>query len=211
MKNLIIIGARGAGREARDVAKASRGYGTEWIIKGFLDDKKDALDGFKGFEPILASVEDYMPQENDVFICPLGNPEYKKKYSGIITAKGGKFLNLIPPSCELNENIKMGQGVIINNFSAVSAGAEIGDMVTIQSHVIVGHDAKIGACCQVSSFSFIGGYAVLGECVTVSPGSVIIDRVNVGDHSIIGAGSVVIKNVKENTTVFGNPARRVSV
>ena len=210
MKELIIIGARGAGREAMDLAKISRGFGTEWIIKGFLDDKKDALDGFKQYAPIIDSVEHYIPGENDVFICPLGNTLYKKKYAEIIKGKGGKFHNLIPTSTEINENVRLGEGVIINAFSSIATGSSIGDMVTVQGQLIIGHDVVVGPYCQLGSFSFIGGYTTLGECVAVNAGSTIIDRITVGDNATIGAGSVVIKNVKAGITVFGNPAREIA-
>ena len=42
MKNLIIIGARGFGREYHNGLKLRDDYGKDVIIKGFLDDKKDA-------------------------------------------------------------------------------------------------------------------------------------------------------------------------
>ena len=71
MKNLIIIGARGWGREVYAHAQYSHGYLEDYDIKGFLDDKADALDGMNGYPPILGSVEDYKPQSDDVFICAL--------------------------------------------------------------------------------------------------------------------------------------------
>lgn len=59
MKNLLIIGARGFGREIYNLALESIGYGTEFTIKGFLDDKKEALDGYDGYPSIISSVENY--------------------------------------------------------------------------------------------------------------------------------------------------------
>jgi hypothetical protein len=44
MKQLIIIGARGFGREVYSLAKRSIGYNEDFVMKGFLDDKLDALD-----------------------------------------------------------------------------------------------------------------------------------------------------------------------
>jgi len=210
MKNLIIIGARGAGREVIDAATRCVGYGTEWEIKGFLDDDRTTLDGFKGYPPILDSVEQYAVQENDVFVCPLGNPKYKKIYAEKIMSKGGQFINLIPPYAMPNEYVTLGTGIIIHAFTAISAGVSVGNMVTVQSHLIIGHDAEVGAYSQLSSFSFIGGYSKLGECVAVNAGATIIDRITIGDYATVGAGSVVIKNIKAGTTVFGNPAREIA-
>ena len=38
----------------------------------------------------------------------------------------------------------------------------------------------------------------------------ILPRIKIGNDAIIGAGSVVVRNVEENTTVFGNPAKKIS-
>ena len=42
MKSLIIIGARGYGREMYHLATQCREYGREWEIKGFIDDHSSA-------------------------------------------------------------------------------------------------------------------------------------------------------------------------
>ena len=49
MKQLLIIGARGWGREVCDIAKACIAAGAEFLVKGFLDDKSDALDGYDNY------------------------------------------------------------------------------------------------------------------------------------------------------------------
>lgn len=67
MKELIIIGAGGMGRTIFDMARECMGYGEKFVIKGFLDDDSKALDGFKGYPPILGSIKDYEIQPKDVF------------------------------------------------------------------------------------------------------------------------------------------------
>ena len=37
MKNLIIIAAAGMGRTLYDMSRESRGYGEEFVVKGFID------------------------------------------------------------------------------------------------------------------------------------------------------------------------------
>ena len=67
MKQLVIVGAGGMGRTMFDMARESYGYKTEFVIKGFIDDNVKALDSFKGYPPIMATMSDYFPCENDVF------------------------------------------------------------------------------------------------------------------------------------------------
>jgi hypothetical protein len=84
MKNLIIIGARGFGREIYNIATQCKEFNSEWLIKGFLDDNKNVLDDFKNYPPILSSFEDYEVQEDDLFICALGEVKFKEKYINFI-------------------------------------------------------------------------------------------------------------------------------
>ncbi len=79
MKELLIIGARGFGREVYDLAIQCDGYNNEYIIKGFLDNDKNALENFQNYPDIVSSVEEYEIKENDVFICALGSVIWKKK------------------------------------------------------------------------------------------------------------------------------------
>ena len=209
MKNLLIIGARGFGREIFSTTKFCRGYNEEFIVKGFLDSKSDALDGLGDYPPIIDSVEHYQPQPDDVFICALGDVHYKKKYTDIILQKGGTFINLIHKQAYVSNFTKIGYGCIIFKDVSLSNNAIVGNFVTLQQYVTTGHDMVMGDYCEIESFAFIGGYATIGDFVTIHTGAIITPHQKIGNHAVVGAGAVVIRRVKENTTVFGNPAVRL--
>ena len=46
-----------------------------------------------------------------------------------------------------------------------------------------------------------------GDHVTIMPNTVVAGGIAVGNHVTIGAGSVILKDVPDNCTVVGNPAR----
>lgn len=206
MKNLLIIGARGFGREIFYLATQCPGYGIEYSIKGFLDDKVDALDDFEDYPPIVSSVEDYQVQENDVFICAVGEVAYKKKYVQMILDKGGEFITLIHPTANVDISSKIGVGTIVLAYATLGAGSVIGDFVVIMETVVVSHDTKIGDYTRIDSNAVCVGGAVIKDEVTIHTSAVINHRIVVERGATIGAGSFVIRKVKENTTVYGNPA-----
>lgn len=206
MKNLLIIGARGWGREIFNMIPECLGYGKEFEVKGFLDDKADALNGMSGYPPIIDSVENYEIQEDDVFICALGDAHWKKYYAEIIMNKGGKFINIIHNTASIGRNTQIGLGCIITDNVGISCDITIGDFVTFQSYTIIGHDARIGNYCHLGCRSFMGGYSVLGDTTTIQTNSIVLPHVKIGNNCMVGAGSVVIKKVKDDTTVYGNPA-----
>ena len=53
MKHLLIIGARGWGREVYEIAKACIEKNADFAIKGFLDDKADALNAYENYPQII--------------------------------------------------------------------------------------------------------------------------------------------------------------
>lgn len=209
MKNLLIIGARGWGREIYNMLPDCIGYGTEFVVKGFLDDKADALDGMSGYPSIIDSVEHYEPQPDDVFTCALGDAHWKKHYAEIILNKRGKFINIIHKTAKVGRNTILGTGCIIADNVGISCDIKIEDFVTFQSFSSVGHDARIGSFSHLGVRSFLGGYSSLGTTTTIQTNSIILPHVRVGDYCIVGAGAVVIKKVKDRITVYGNPAKEL--
>ncbi|MFV8440724.1 acetyltransferase [Flavobacterium sp. LB2P44] len=206
MKNLIIIGARGYGREVYNLALQCEGYNKNYVIKGFLDDKLEALVGFENYPEIISNVESYEIQDGDIFTCALGSVKWKKYYVEMILSKRGIFINLIHPTLIFNSNVKMGNGLIIFMYSNISNDCSIGDFVTIQSFVGIGHDSKVGDWCHINAFSFMGGFAILEDQVCLNTRATVLPNVIVHEGATVGAASLVIKNVKANTTVFGIPA-----
>ena len=211
MKNLLIIGARGFGREVYNTALESIGYGEEYTVKGFLDDKSDALDGYEDYPPIIGPVENYIIEKNDVFICALGDVHYKKKYADIILSKGGEFINLIHNKAFISKNVKIGKGCIFCIHSSVSCDVTMGDFVTFQSFSVAGHDVTIGNYVQINAHSFMGGFVQLGDMTTLHTGAIVHPHVRIETGAIVGAGSVAIRKVKADTTVFGIPARKLEL
>ena len=207
MKYLLIIGARGYGRGTYDIARSMKSYGIDFVVKGYLDDKKDALDGYENYPPIISSVEDYIIEKDDVFVCALGDVKYKEKYTNIILAKGGEFMTLIHSSASIGNNVKIGKGCIIAYNTQIDCDVVIGDFVNIQTDVVVGHDSRIGNWTIMDCFSFTGGFVNVGSRCTLHTGAIVIPKLNIGDNSIINVGSVVIRNVREGSTMMGNPAK----
>ena len=205
-KNLVIISAGKFGRETFAWAIQAIAHGAPWQIKGFLDDRVNALYGFP-YEPgILGNVMNYRIEEEDVFIGAIGDPRDKVKYYSPLVERGGRFINLIHPLANIGKNVQLGTGIVMAPFSSVTCDVKIGNHVSIGAMSNVGHDTTVGDWCQISSHVGVNGKASIGEGAYLGSHACIIPGVKVGAWALVGAGSVVLKDVPPGVKVFGNPA-----
>ncbi len=211
MNKLIIIGAGKFGREVYAWAKQCSNYGTDWDIKGFLDNRPDILNNYRYDCPILASAENYVPDVNDRFICAIADPIIKKSLCNIMLSRGAIFCNVIHPTVIMGENARIGTGVILSPYVIVSCDAEIENFVSINLHSVVGHDVKIGEFSQINPHVTISGGASIEYGVTIGCNACILPNAVIEKGAVVGAGSVVLRRVPPYQTVFGVPAKKVAL
>lgn len=213
MKHLLIIGARGWGREVYAAALETKAYrDKEFDIKGFLDSKADAFDGLRGnYPPIICAPEDYEIQKDDVFFVAMGDPHWRKHYAEQIEAKGGKFISIICPTAYINPSAIIGDGCFIGWNSLISDNVSLGKHVAIQSLCILGHDVQVGNYSSIRAYVFMGGYAKVGELSLMNPKSMIIPHKTIGNEVVVGASSVVMRNTADGLHICGNPAIKIEI
>lgn len=212
MKNLVIIGASGFSRDMYYVAKNSIGYLTDYDIKGFIVHKEEylnSLDGYNGYPPMLGTIFNYEIKEEDVFICALGDVKTKREVCEFIKSKGGRFQTLIHKDAQIRNNVKIGDGCIIESHAHIGSDVTIGENSIIQAFACVAHDCKVGNYSRIDVRVLMTGRSVVGNNVTIHSNAVINQKIMVEDNSVVAAMSFVIRNVKAGTTVMGNPAKRL--
>ena len=212
MKHLLIVGARGWGREILAATVHTKAYiNGEFDIKGFLDSKTDAFEGLKGtYPPIISSPEDYVVQADDVFFIAMGDPKWRKHYADIIEKKGGHFISIIGKNSYVNPTATIGEGSYISTQAVISDNVVIGKHVAVHIFCDIGHNAKIGDFSTIESYCFIGGGAEIGSHSTMHVRSTLIRQKKIGNNVDVGSHSLVTRNIKDGLHVFGVPATKLS-
>jgi sugar O-acyltransferase (sialic acid O-acetyltransferase NeuD family) len=210
-EQIIIFGAGGFGREAsRLVEEINQANGVIWRLLGFIDEDQ-ALWGkvLRGY-PVLGGWEALAELPQDVKItCVVGEPAAKRKLVKKALAMGRDFATLIHPEVKLAGDVEVGRGVLINEGCLLTTNISIGDHVSINPGCGIGHDAVLRAFTTLMWRVNISGNVKIGEACLLGTGATVLQGLKVGAGTIIGAGAVVTKDLPENCTAVGVPARIV--
>lgn len=214
-QRLIIVGAGGAGSEAKWVALRMGGpaLGVRWEIVGVVDDNPSlAGSEFEGL-PLLGTVAQVL-KRTDLgdcqFHCAIGRNLQRERVAELFGQRAWRAATLIDPSAIVAESAAVGEGCYIGPYSVIAPHARVGRHVLVNSHVGVGHHAVIGDFAQLCPGVRVNGGcrvdrgAFLGSNASVHPG------LSIGEGASIGANSFVIRSVKPRFSMLGVPARIVS-
>lgn len=204
-KPVIILGAGRIGQAALDIF-VSNGV----IIYCFLDDD-ESLHGTEINDiSVLGSMDDdkllsELGQKAEAFIA---TDENKLRASIVEMLEDLKVMpiNAIHDTAQISINAHIGNGNFIDAGAIINSGAKISNHTLLMSGCIIDHDAHVGDYAQVGIGSMIGADVDIGRSAFIGSGVTIVPGVTIGKNTRLGAGSVVIESIKDNATVFGNPA-----
>ena len=211
MKDLVIIGAGGFGREVsllvEDINKSMQ-VEKRWNLLGFIDkDQSKWAIKFRGY-PVLGDRGALTELPKNVFaFCAVSNPEHKKKLVEAVSEQEQQFATLVHPKIELTDDIMIGKGVLINKGCLLTININIGNHVSINPGCGVGHDAVIGDYTTLMWRVNISGAVQVGEGCMIGSGATVLQGKTIGAGSIIGAGAVVTKDIPAGCTAVGVPAQ----
>jgi sugar O-acyltransferase (sialic acid O-acetyltransferase NeuD family) len=207
-RQILVYGAGGFAREVKDVVDAMEKTGKTIRCVGFLDDARKTHGIVLNDVPVLGGEEKLQVFAGKAeFLVGIGNPVAKKKTAEKISRHGCRFAKAFHPTAVTSSYVEYGEG------SIVTAGVILTNQIRIGKHVIlnlgdtVGHDCILEDYVTISPGVFISGNVHIGEGTDVGTGSVIIQGVRVGRWSVVGAGAVVTKDIPDNCTAVGVPAK----
>lgn len=213
LKDIAIFGVGGFGREVLTLIQDINGAEPTYNIIGFFDDAHHKGENINGY-PTLGTTEDLNRWGKPLcVVVAVGNPITRKKIVEKIANPLVSFPTIIHPSVLIGskEYVRIGRGCIICAANLITTNIEIGDFVILNLACTVGHDTLIDDYAAFMPSVNISGEVTIRECVYVGTGTKIINQVEIGANAIVGAGAVVAKNLPENCTAVGVPAKVIKM
>ena len=195
MKDIVIIGAGGIGREVAYFIEEINEISPTWNIIGFIDENIEIhnkeLNGYKVLGGINALTE---LNVKPYVVVAIANCTVKKK---IVERLEGKFdfATIIYPTVKVSKYIEIGKGSIIYPGVILTVNTKIGNHVLLSGNCGIGHDTVIGDYSSVLWGSNFSGYDNVGESCFIGVGTKVIQGINISDGNRISAGMTVTEDV----------------
>lgn len=206
---VLIFGAGSLGVTALDLFQRNN-----VVVYGLLDDKKELHGKEFGDVSVLGDTDDdgflkLIGQKCESFVA-IGDGRVRKRLVKMLNDRRKvQPVNAIHDTAVVSALASIGHGNLIAARAVVNAYSEVGQHCLILAGAIVDSQVKLGDFVQVGAGSVINSGVTVEEGAFIGSGVTVVAGVTIGKNARIGAGSVVVENVEANSTVFGNPAKKV--
>jgi len=203
MNKLMIVGAGGHGKVIADIAEKN-GY-TDIM---FLDDNASAK--ACGKYAVVGTCQDAASYGDADFVVAIGNASVRRKIQTMLSDMGLHIVSLIHPSAAIGSNVEIGVGSVVMAGAVVNPYTVIGQGCIVNTCASVDHDCRIGDFVHVSVGAHLAGTVTVGDSTWIGAGATVSNNIKIVANCMVGAGAVVVKDIVENGTYTGVPAKKVN-
>lgn len=213
VKDILIYGFGGFGREVACVIRHINEVEPTWNIVGFIDDGVEVGTECK-YGKVLGNLEKLNTWATPVSVAiAVGSPKYLELLPSQITNPLVNFPNIIAPNVFYfdKESVKMGKGNIVTFGCRFSCNVQIGDFNILDGCISYGHDVIVGNYNMMFPEVRVSGQTTIGDKNYFGSRCFIAQCLKIGDKNRFGAGAYILRKIKDGGLYMGNPARKISI
>jgi sugar O-acyltransferase (sialic acid O-acetyltransferase NeuD family) len=204
---IIVWGGTGQAKIVRPIIEY---YNSEIIV--IFDDTPNLAPPFPDI-PLLHGKDDFKKWKNRIkgvgHCIAIGNPNGRVRISisKMLIKSGSMPITIVHPTAFISDNSIIGEGTQIMAGSIISPEVVIGKQCIINTKASVDHECILSDGVEIAPGATLCGLVKVKTNAWICAGATILPRITIGKDAIVGAGAVVTKDVPENTTVVGVPAK----
>jgi sugar O-acyltransferase (sialic acid O-acetyltransferase NeuD family) len=152
----------------------------------------------------------YRPSLGDEcgFVAAIGaNGKDRCAISQKLSSFGLRPINVIHETAYVSATASFGEGIQVMPMAAICETTRFGAYCLLNTNSSVDHGCSIGDGFHAMPGATIAGEVTIGNYVSIGSNATVLPRLRIGHGATIGAGAVVTKDVSDQCTVVGNPAR----
>jgi len=205
---MIIVGAGGFAVEILEILNQNN----ELENLAFFDDYNINLpQSLYNKFPILRNetqVAEHFKKFGNTFTLGIGTPKVRKMLYDKFVNLGGNLNSTVSKFAEIGSyNVLIGNGANILSGAILSNNVKLGVANIVYYNSLITHDVITGDFVEISPAAKLLGRCTIGDYTTIGSNAVILPDIKVGKNVIVGAGAVVTKDLPDNCTAFGVPAK----
>lgn len=204
-RKIIIWGAGDHALIVLDLIQKNR----DFEIAGFIDEINPSPRSLCGY-PVLGGPEIFpsLYKKSIRYGFPaIGDNAVRRDKMKSLSEFGFEIPVLIHPFSSVGSGVTFGPGTIVCHGSVLDPGVTVGRGVILNAQSIVGHECVIGDFAHLSGGAKIGAKTQMGEESFIGIGVSVIPGIMIGRRVFVAAGSVVTKNIPDDCSAAGVPAR----
>lgn len=201
MRNLVIIGAGGYAKSVIDSIDMNK-----LSIYGFIDDYKETKEHL-GYPILGKNLECINHLDNFVYFIAIGNNIKRLRWYNQLIERNLNIINIIDKSAIVSKEAVIGNGCFIGKMAIVNSKAVIGNNCIINTRALIEHGCNIGNHVNISTNTVLNGDVKINDLSFIGSCSVINGQLNIGKNVMVGSGAVVVRNIDDDCTAVGVPAK----
>ncbi|MEI6825275.1 MAG: acetyltransferase [Desulfuromonadales bacterium] len=207
MKNIFVYGASGHAKVVIDIIEQQGIYEILFLVDDDLSLKGQDFCGYR----VLGGKQELLETNYQTYggIVAIGNNRIRTSIARWLTDKGFILVSAVHPSVQLGRGVSIDTGTVVMAGVVINSDTSIGKNVIINTRASIDHDCTIGESAHIAPGVTMCGTISVGTGSFVCSGATIIPNLTIGNNVLVGAGSTVIRDVADNVTVVGSPARQL--
>jgi sugar O-acyltransferase (sialic acid O-acetyltransferase NeuD family) len=209
MKDIVIYGAGGFGRETALLIEQINSHLPQWNVVGFCDDGKEVGEKI-GLYQVLGGWNyiNEVTHEMNVVIA-IADPLAREKIRTNLANANLRFPSLVHPSVLINATCQIGEGSILCAGTRITVDVTIGSFVIVNLNCTLGHDCRLENFSSLMPAVNVSGNVKVEVGAYIGAGAILLQGITIGNYSLVGAGAVVNKSFDGNKKIMGVPARAI--
>ena len=206
IKRVVLLGAGGHAKVVWDALSRLREENSIQVVAVLDDDARLWGKPFMNLT-VQGAIRDVAQIDAEAAVIAIGDNVARRRVYETVKALGISLLNVIHSSAVIAADVQLGEGIVALASVVVNIGTRVGDNVILNTACTVDHDCVIGAHAHMAPGVHLAGGVTIGEGTLMGISSSAIPLVRIGQWVTVGAGSVVVKDIPNNVTIAGVPAR----